>query len=405
MESFLQINQQQPGPRLSRSQSLDSMSTAPLFFSSASVYSTPYNMVAAAGQPEQAPYYVESPSCSSFLDLSSINFHDRKHFLQGEESERDGLSDQAFTGATSSPLSRVGSFFSNYYRSDQRPFSMSNVSARVHSWRKSRPRTGFAHHADVSSKWVVDEETETAGLGRGGAGAAGRCAAHERSKCCVRFTSLVLWLCMTLCSLAFILAVTCLLYWIVCHPHAPSTTLKRVEFRKFHVMQGYDRTGVPTEILSLQSMVHLTFRNPSKHYATLVSPSSSITFSYLPRQLVHVQVARFYQQRDSQSELMVAAEAKYVPLYGAGPSMKEAIAESRTIELGLTISVTATVRLFAGLMTKEYNQELTCRVSLDPNTGIVTSTACQSPDNNNNHQQLQDVDDDKLFPQQGSGSP
>jgi hypothetical protein len=232
MESFLQINQQQQqqqqqtGPRLSRSQSLDSMSTAPLFFSSASVYSTPYNMVAAAGQPLQASYYVESPSCSSFLDLSSINFHDRKQFLQGEESERDALSDQAFTGATSSPLSRVGSFFSNYYRSDQRPFSMSNVSARVHSWRKSRPRTGFSHHADVSSKWVVDEETETAGLGRGGAGAAGRCAAHERSKCCVRFTSLVLWLCMTLCSMAFILAGTCLLYWIVCHPHAPSTTLK-----------------------------------------------------------------------------------------------------------------------------------------------------------------------------------
>jgi hypothetical protein len=116
-----------------------------------------------------------------------------------------------------------------------------------------------------------------------------------------------------------------------------------------------------------------------------------------------MQVARFYQQRDSQSELMVAAEAKYVPLYGAGPSMKEAIAESRTIELGLTISVTATVRLFAGLMTKEYNQELTCRVSLHPTTGIVTSTTCQSPDNN--HQQLQDVDDDKLFPQQGSRSP
>lgn len=69
-----------------------------------------------------------------------------------------------------------------------------------------------------------------------------------------------------------------------------ANVLQRVEFRKFHVMQGYDRTGVPTEILSLQSMVHLTFRNPSKHYATLVSPSSSITFSYLPRQLAHVQV-------------------------------------------------------------------------------------------------------------------
>jgi hypothetical protein len=65
-----------------------------------------------------------------------------------------------------------------------------------------------------------------------------------------------------------------------------------MEFQKFHVMRGYDRTGVPTVMVSLQSMVQLSFRNPSKHYATLVSPTSSVTFSYLPRQLAHGQVPK-----------------------------------------------------------------------------------------------------------------
>jgi hypothetical protein len=38
-----------------------------------------------------------------------------------------------------------------------------------------------------------------------------------------------------------------------------------------------------------------------------------------------LQVEFFCQQRESQSELKVAAGANYVPLYGAGPSMKQAI--------------------------------------------------------------------------------
>ncbi|CAK9217725.1 unnamed protein product [Sphagnum troendelagicum] len=97
---------------------------------------------------------------------------------------------------------------------------MSNVSARVQSWRKFGPANSFAHaESQVSSKcknMVQDEEAAFKGSDLGSA----------PSKCCLRFTSLVLWLCMTLFSTAVLLAVTCLLYWIVCHPNAPTTTLK-----------------------------------------------------------------------------------------------------------------------------------------------------------------------------------
>jgi hypothetical protein len=62
--------------------------------------------------------------------------------------------------------------------------------------------------------------------------------------------------------------------------------------------------------------------------------------------------------------------------------MKQAIADKQSVWLGLTISIRASVRLFAGLMTKDYHQELACHVLLDPNTATVTSTTRQPPHNN-----------------------
>jgi hypothetical protein len=62
--------------------------------------------------------------------------------------------------------------------------------------------------------------------------------------------------------------------------------------------------------------------------------------------------------------------------------MKQAIADKQSVWLGLTISIKASVRLFAGLMTKDYYQELACHVLLDPNTATVTSTNCQPPHHN-----------------------
>ncbi|CAM6007634.1 unnamed protein product [Sphagnum balticum] len=111
----------------------------------------------------QASYYVESPSASFLQDLSSscminLDLHDaalHQHSRLQGQSER--LSEPCFTDASGSPgdLTRVGSFLSNYYynTSSEQPFSMSNVSARVQSWRKSRPANSFAHaESQISSK-------------------------------------------------------------------------------------------------------------------------------------------------------------------------------------------------------------------------------------------------------------
>jgi hypothetical protein len=62
-----------------------------------------------------------------------------------------------------------------------------------------------------------------------------------------------------------------------------------VEFRRFNVQQGYDRTGVPTDMVSLESVVRMSFSNPSRHYGAFVS-GATVGLSYLPRPIAHGQV-------------------------------------------------------------------------------------------------------------------
>lgn len=73
------------------------------------------------------------------------------------------------------------------------------------------------------------------------------------------------------------------IYWLV------FVKLQGVEFRRFTIQEGYDRTGVPTAMVSLESMVRLSFSNPSKHYGAFVS-GATVSLSYLPRPIAHGQV-------------------------------------------------------------------------------------------------------------------
>lgn len=198
MESFMQDNQK---ARLIRSHSLESCLT----FDTASVYATPYNMDS-TDHTTYAPYYVESPS--TILNLSSVDFRD-----DGDRKQSEHLPEPS---SACSPLSRTASFLSNY---SSEPLSMMNVNARLQSWRKSKPSLS---HAEVTSKWeTVDEE---AALGSAGDGRFWE--KSERSRCRDCFKSFILWLCMTVFFTAFLLAISTFMYWLICHPQAPSTTLK-----------------------------------------------------------------------------------------------------------------------------------------------------------------------------------
>ena len=165
-----------------------------------SVYATPYNNLDGNSGHRQhmmayPAYYVESPS--TVLDMSSVS--------SGYYDEDNRTSERLTEPFSESLLSRSTSFLSNC---TSEPVSLPDVSARLQSWCKSRPPSL------ATSKWeTCDEE---AGFG----------ADNTRSRCRDILKPLILWLCMTVSLTAFLLALSTSMYWLICHPHAPSTTFK-----------------------------------------------------------------------------------------------------------------------------------------------------------------------------------
>jgi len=90
-------------------------------------------------------------------------------------------------------------------------------------------------------------------------------------------------------------------------------------------------------------------------------------------------VPDFYQDCHSKRDVIIKAKAEYVPLYGAGPSLKQAIIENRYIPLGLTVSVKSHVNLFGSLVKKHFIEIIACNILLNPNTGAVAATYCEPP--------------------------
>lgn len=91
------------------------------------------------------------------------------------------------------------------------------------------------------------------------------------------------------------------------------------------------------------------------------------------------QVPGFYQGCNSERDIIIKANAEYEPLYGAGPSLQQAMLENRHIPLGLIISLKSHVNVFGNIVLKYFIQTHVCNVMLNPNTGTVTATYCEPP--------------------------
>lgn len=206
-----------------------------------SVYATPYNNIDSIGSGHRQQmatypaYYVESPS--TVLDMSSISYR----------YDEDQRTSEPFSASL---LSRSTSFLSNC---TSEAVSLPDVSARLRSWSKSRPAASL-----VTTKWeTCDEE---AGLGA---------EEDTRSRCREILKSLALWSCMTVFLTAFLLALSTSMYWLVCHPHAPSTTFQ-----------------VRTSLLSLPCIVrlrsHFLVNEPRHVAANRISQLISIKAENLP---------------------------------------------------------------------------------------------------------------------------
>lgn len=92
-----------------------------------------------------------------------------------------------------------------------------------------------------------------------------------------------------------------------------------------------------------------------------------------------VQVPDFQEDCNSHREVSITANSHDVPLYGAGPSLKQAILDHHHIPLGLTIDVKSQIKLFGGIIREYFLTTIACDVLLNPDTGSVAATYCEPP--------------------------
>lgn len=123
-----------------------------------------------------------------------------------------------------------------------------------------------------------------------------------------------LYLCL---AFAFVVLFTVfsLILWGAGRSYKPKIIVENVVFRSFNIQAGMDQTGVPTDMLSLNSTIRILYRNPATFFGVHVS-STPVELYYYQLKVASGQMKEFYQSRKSQRSIVMVVLGHQVPLYG-----------------------------------------------------------------------------------------
>ncbi|EEF33962.1 uncharacterized protein LOC8265944 [Ricinus communis] len=170
--------------------------------------------------------------------------------------------------------------------------------------------------------------------------------------------------------LFFVLLFTifCLILWGASKAYKPQIIVKNIVFENFNVQAGNDQTGVPTDMLSLNSTVKIHYRNPATFFAVHVT-STPLELHYYQLKIASGQMKKFTQSRKSQRKVTTVVHASQIPLYGGVPllaSAKEHI-EKVAVPLNLTFVVRSRAYILGRLVKSKFYKRVRCPVTLHGN--------------------------------------
>ncbi|XP_056699018.1 uncharacterized protein [Spinacia oleracea] len=96
------------------------------------------------------------------------------------------------------------------------------------------------------------------------------------------------------------------------HPHV---LVKNMVFLDYTIQAGMDGTGVPTDMMSLNSTVRIFYKNPATFFGVHVT-SSPLELHYYQLKVASGQMKKFYQKRKSHSNVTTVVHGRQIPLYG-----------------------------------------------------------------------------------------
>ncbi|OAY52250.1 uncharacterized protein LOC110613181 [Manihot esculenta] len=160
----------------------------------------------------------------------------------------------------------------------------------------------------------------------------------------------------------------CLILWGASKAYKPEIFVKNMVFENFNVQAGNDQTGVPTDMLSLNSTVKIHYRNPATFFAVHVT-STPLELHYYQLKIASGQMKKFRQSRKSQRRVITVVQASEIPLYGGVPLLANAKdhIEKVAVPLNLTFVVRSRAYILGRLVKSKFYKHIRCPVTLHGN--------------------------------------
>lgn len=159
-----------------------------------------------------------------------------------------------------------------------------------------------------------------------------------------------------------------LILWAASVPYKPKIFVRNIVFENFNVQAGMDDSGVPTDMLNLNSTVRIFFRNPATFFGVHVT-STPLQLHYYDLQVASGQMNGFYQSRKSQRMVSVIVRGHQVPLYGGIPVLNGAKGhlQSVSVPLNLTFTIRSRAYILGRLVKPKFYGIILCEVTLRGN--------------------------------------
>ncbi|XP_052192166.1 uncharacterized protein LOC127801264 [Diospyros lotus] len=170
--------------------------------------------------------------------------------------------------------------------------------------------------------------------------------------------------------LAFVVLFTIfsLILWAASAPYKPKIFVTSMVFHSFNLQAGIDQTGVPTDMLSLNSTVRIFYRNPATFFGVHVTSTPFELFYYQLR-LASGQMKKFYVTRKSGHAVVTVVSGSQVPLYGGVPLLSAARdhLKSISVPLNLTLEIRSRAYVLGKLVKPKFYRRIMCGVTLKGN--------------------------------------
>ncbi|XP_057769162.1 uncharacterized protein LOC130989228 isoform X2 [Salvia miltiorrhiza] len=185
-----------------------------------------------------------------------------------------------------------------------------------------------------------------------------------------------------LLSFVVLFSIFSLILWAASFAYKPTIIVKNILFENFYVQAGMDASGVPTDMLTLNSTVKIFYRNPATFFGVHVT-STPLELHYFDLKIASGHMAKFYQSRKSDRKVIAVVQGRQVPLYGGIPAL--AVARGRVDDMSVPLNLSFVIRsrayILGRLVKPKFYRRILCEVTLRGNhlgkpLNLIKSESC-----------------------------